>query len=73
MTSAFGDPSHRHGHVSATPAAGLLVGVIGTGIMGADHARTLHRQVSGATVALSPTRTVRGPPQPPPSWAACAC
>ena len=31
------------------PAA-VRVGVIGTGIMGADHARTLHRTVGGATV-----------------------
>jgi myo-inositol 2-dehydrogenase/D-chiro-inositol 1-dehydrogenase len=30
----------------------VRVGVIGTGIMGADHARTLHRYVSGADVTL---------------------
>jgi myo-inositol 2-dehydrogenase / D-chiro-inositol 1-dehydrogenase len=30
----------------------LRIGVIGAGIMGADHARTLHRSVSGASVAL---------------------
>lgn len=30
----------------------LRVGVIGTGIMGADHANTLHRMVSGAEVAV---------------------
>jgi predicted dehydrogenase len=28
------------------------VGVVGTGIMGADHVETLHRYVSGATVAM---------------------
>jgi myo-inositol 2-dehydrogenase / D-chiro-inositol 1-dehydrogenase len=30
----------------------IRVGVIGTGIMGADHVSTLHRQISGATVSL---------------------
>ncbi|WP_369069675.1 Gfo/Idh/MocA family protein [Kineococcus terrestris] len=29
----------------------LRVGVVGAGVMGADHARTLHRSVSGAVVA----------------------
>jgi myo-inositol 2-dehydrogenase / D-chiro-inositol 1-dehydrogenase len=30
----------------------LRVGVVGTGIMGADHINTLHRQVTGATVTM---------------------
>jgi len=30
----------------------VRVGVIGTGIMGADHVNTLHRQVTGATVTM---------------------
>lgn len=30
----------------------IRVGVIGTGIMGADHVTTLHRQTSGATVSM---------------------
>jgi myo-inositol 2-dehydrogenase / D-chiro-inositol 1-dehydrogenase len=30
----------------------VRVGVIGTGIMGADHINTLHRQVTGATVTM---------------------
>ena len=30
----------------------IRVGVIGTGIMGADHVTTLHRQVSGAAVSM---------------------
>ncbi len=30
----------------------VRVGVIGAGIMGADHANTLHRMVSGAEVSL---------------------
>ena len=30
----------------------IRVGVIGTGIMGADHVNTLHRQISGATVSM---------------------
>jgi hypothetical protein len=30
----------------------LRVGVIGAGIMGADHVKTLHRYVSGATVTV---------------------
>ncbi|MFF0013460.1 Gfo/Idh/MocA family oxidoreductase [Streptomyces sp. NPDC005374] len=30
----------------------LRIGVIGAGNMGADHAKTLHRQVSGATVTM---------------------
>ncbi len=50
MTSAFGAPSHRHGHVSPVATQVLRVGVIGTGVMGADHARTLHRTIGGATV-----------------------
>lgn len=32
----------------------IRVGVIGTGIMGADHVNTLQRTVSGAEVAWSP-------------------
>jgi myo-inositol 2-dehydrogenase / D-chiro-inositol 1-dehydrogenase len=37
--------------MSTTPrAGGIRVGVIGAGIMGADHVATLHRYVSGATV-----------------------
>ena len=30
----------------------IRVGVIGTGIMGADHVNTLHRQISGAAVSM---------------------
>jgi predicted homoserine dehydrogenase-like protein len=30
----------------------VRVGVIGTGIMGADHVNTLHRQVTGAAVSM---------------------
>jgi myo-inositol 2-dehydrogenase/D-chiro-inositol 1-dehydrogenase len=30
----------------------VRVGVIGTGIMGADHVNTLHRQVTGAAVTM---------------------
>ena len=30
----------------------IRVGVIGTGIMGADHVTTLHRQTSDATVSM---------------------
>src|SRR4029450_6753995 len=30
----------------------VRVGVVGTGIMGADHINTLHRQVTGATVTM---------------------
>ncbi len=30
----------------------IRVGVIGTGIMGADHVSTLHRQISGAAVSM---------------------
>src|SRR5664279_4105019 len=30
----------------------IRVGVIGTGIMGADHVTTLHRQISGAAVSM---------------------
>lgn len=30
----------------------IRVGVIGTGIMGADHVSTLHRQISGAAVTM---------------------
>ena len=30
----------------------VRVGVIGTGVMGADHVSTLHRQVSGAAVTM---------------------
>ena len=30
----------------------VRVGVIGTGIMGADHVNTLHRMVSGAEVSM---------------------
>ncbi len=51
MTAAFGAPSHRHGHVSPAGTHAVRVGVVGTGIMGADHARTLHLTVGGATVS----------------------
>ena len=31
----------------------IRVGVIGTGIMGAEHVSTLHRQISGAAVTMA--------------------
>jgi myo-inositol 2-dehydrogenase/D-chiro-inositol 1-dehydrogenase len=30
----------------------VRVGVIGTGVMGADHVATLHRRVTGASVTM---------------------
>lgn len=46
----------------------IRVGVIGAGIMGADHIARLATSIGGAEVSLSLILTRAVPPQRPPRW-----